>query len=374
MYKPVGSREAGQAYNRTLPERILITGGAGFAGASLAIAFKKRQPATEVIAFDNLRRRGSELNLPRLSDAGVQFVHGDVRSAEDLNSLPAPPGLIVECSAEPSAQAGYAGSPAYLVQTNLEGCFHCLELARRLNAAMIFVSTSRVYPYRRLNELKFKEEATRYSLCADQDVPGASEFGIAEAFPLDGARSLYGMTKLAAELMVAEYGDAYGMPYVIDRCGLLTGPGQMAKSDQGVMALWMAAHYFKKDLAYIGFGGCGKQVRDFLHVDDLFEVIYGQACDLARYRGGIFNIGGGPVNSLSLLELTALCEEITGNRIQFERHVDNRHADVRIYITDQRRYSTLTAWRPSRDARTTLSSIYDWLRAQESPLRRIFFN
>jgi len=354
-------------------ERILVTGGAGFAGSSLAIAFKNRQPGTEVIAFDNLHRRGSELNLTRLRDAGVEFVHGDVRSPEDLNSLAKPPDLIVECSAEPSAQAGYGGSPAYLVQTNLAGCFNCLELARRTKSDLVFISTSRVYPYRLLNELRFTEEQTRYSLSADQNVPGASQFGIDEQFPLAGPRSLYGMSKLAAELMVAEYGDAYGLRYVIDRCGLLTGPAQMAKSDQGVVALWMAAHYFRKDLAYIGFGGAGKQVRDFLHVDDLFDVIYEQVRDLDRYNGGLFNIGGGAAHSLSLLEMTALCEEITGNRIHFDRQPENRPADVRIYVTDQRRYSGLTGWRPARDARITLGSIYDWLRAQEQSLRRMFF-
>lgn len=352
-------------------ERILITGGAGFVGATLAIAFKNKSPRTDVVAFDNLRRRGSELNLDKLREAGVRFVHGDVRSPEDLNSLE--PDLIVECSAEPSAQAGYGGSPQYLVNTNLAGCFNCLELARRTKAAFIFISTSRVYPYRHLNALRFTEDETRYALCADQDLAGASDRGVAESFPLDGPRSLYGATKRAAEVLIAEYGDAYDMPYVIDRCGLLTGPGQMAKSDQGVIALWMAVHYFKKGIAYIGFGGSGKQVRDLLHVDDLFDVVWEQTSDLVRYGGQVFNIGGGSEGSLSLLETTALCEEITGNRIQFDRRPENRPADVRIYITDYGRYSELTGWRPRRGPRETLANIFEWLRAEEESLRRVFF-
>jgi CDP-paratose 2-epimerase len=352
-------------------EHVLVTGGAGFVGAALAIAFKNKSPETEVVAFDNLRRRGSELNLDRLREAEVRFVHGDVRSPEDLNSLT--PDLILECSAEPSAQAGYGGSPQYLVNTNLAGCFNCLELARHAKSAFVFISTSRVYPYRRLNDLRFTEDETRYTLCAGQDIVGASDQGVAESFPLDGPRSLYGATKLAAEVLIAEYGDAYAMRYVIDRCGLLTGPGQMAKSDQGVMALWIAAHYFKKDLAYIGFGGSGKQVRDLLHVDDLFDVVWEQTGDLDRYGGQIFNIGGGAEGSLSLLETTALCEEITGNRIQFGRLAENRPADVRTYITDYRRYSGLTGWRPQRAARETLASIFDWVRAEEGSLKKVFF-
>src|SRR5258708_2241098 len=149
---------------RTMYERILVLGGAGFVGATLAVAFKCRSPQTDVVAFDNLRRRGSELNLDKLREAGVRFVHGDVRSPEDLNSLAKMPDLILECSAEPSAQAGYGSSPEYPVNTNLAGRFNCLQLARRGKAAFVFISTSRVYPYRRLNELRFSEDTTRYAL------------------------------------------------------------------------------------------------------------------------------------------------------------------------------------------------------------------
>src|SRR5271165_6240629 len=107
-------------------QRILVTGGAGFVGSSVALALKRSHPQTRVTAFDNLHRRGSELNLARLREAGVAFVHGDIRSLADLAGLAMQPDLIVECSAEPSAQAGYGGSPAYLIDTNLIGCYHCL--------------------------------------------------------------------------------------------------------------------------------------------------------------------------------------------------------------------------------------------------------
>ena len=197
---------------------ILITGGAGFVGATLAIALTRQFPDTRVIALDNLHRRGSELNLPRLARAGVRFVHGDIRVPEDLLALlPEHPGLLIECSAEPSAQAGYGGSPEYVIRTNLLGCFHCLELARQAGADVIFMSTSRVYPFEALNQLPVVEEETRFALAAAQTVPGVSAAGISEAFPLAGARSLYGMTKLAAELMIEEYADAYGLRYIINR-------------------------------------------------------------------------------------------------------------------------------------------------------------
>jgi CDP-paratose 2-epimerase len=350
-------------------ERVLVTGGAGFVGSSVALALKSRYPQSQVTAFDNLHRRGSELNLARLREADVAFVHGDIRSLADLTSLPSPPDLILECSAEPSAQAGYGGSPEYLIDTNLVGCYHCLELARRTRADFVFISTSRVYPYRRLNDLAFTEGRTRFELSAEQTIPGASAAGIREDFPLEGPRSLYGMTKLAGEFMVAEYADAYGIRYLIDRCGVLTGPWQMAKSDQGVIALWMAAHYFRRNLSYIGFDGSGRQVRDFLHIQDFCDLLMEQIASFDKYQGGLFNVGGGRDFSLSLVETTALCEEITGNRLSIAQVAQTRPADVRIYLTDHGRLSAMNGWKPRRDARATLTDILEWIRACEAQVR-----
>src|SRR5262249_37476403 len=318
-------------------------------------------------------RRGAELNLARLARVGVRFVHGDIRSPEDLMALlPDAPGLIIECSAEPSAQAGYGGSPEYVIRTNLMGGFHCLELARHDKADVIFISTSRAYPFEALNNLLFTEEATRFTLAAEQTTAGASAAGISEAFPLTGARSLYGMTKLAAELMVEEYADAYGLRYIINRCGLLTGPWQMARSDQGVMALWMAAHYFCRGLSYIGFQGTGKQVRDVLHIDDFCALLVDQIQHFALYSGQCYNVGGGLGKSLSLQETTRLCAEITGNTIELSSVADTRPADVRLYISDHRRLSSINGWRPRRDVRTTLTDIFHWLRAEEQRVRPLF--
>ena len=338
-------------------------------GSNLALALKKAFPQTKVTAFDNLHRRGSELNLNRLAEAGVTFVHGDIRSLGDLTSLPEAPDLIVECSAEPSVLAGYSGSPEYVIDTNLTGCYHCLELARRVHADFVFISTSRVYPYRRLNELAYEERPGRFHLSAHQTLPGASEAGVSEDFPLDGARSFYGMTKLAGEMMVLEYADACGFRCLIDRCGILTGPWQMARADQGVIALWMAAHYFRRNLSYIGFDGTGRQVRDFLHIDDFCDLLLEQIANLDTYHGRLFNVGGGLDFSLSLKETTRLCEEITGNRIAIAQVAETRPADVRIYLTDHRRLSAIKGWQPRRDARTTLTDIFHWIRSAEAQIK-----
>src|SRR3954471_18901931 len=173
---------------------VLVTGGAGFVGSNLSIALSARHPDWSVLALDNLRRRGSELNLPRLKQADVEFVHGDVRELSDLMALDHV-DAIVECSAEPSALAGAVGPTEYVVHSNLLGAYHCLELARRDGAQMIFLSTSRVYPLRHLLGIRLEEAGTRFEIAAEQELPGISPRGIGEEFPLWGPRTLYGATK-----------------------------------------------------------------------------------------------------------------------------------------------------------------------------------
>ena len=253
-------------------------------GGNLAVLFKKHYPDVFVIAFDNLSRRGSELSPPRLKEHGVEFIHGDIRCSEDLEKIP-DFDLLLDCSAEPSVHAGAKGSPLSVIQHNLTGAILCMEAARKRDAAFLFLSSSRVYPIRAVNDLPFREDDTRFVWEEDEFVSGFSAEGVGEEFPLEGARSFYGTTKLAGELLLREYAFGYGMPVMIDRCGIITGPWQMGKVDQGVVALWVASHVFGKDLSYIGFGGEGKQVRDMLHVEDLFDLLVRQMSDLTRWDG-----------------------------------------------------------------------------------------
>ena len=347
--------------------RVLITGGAGFVGANLGISLASRHPDWELIAYDNLYRRGSELNLPRLEEAGISFVNGDVRSLDDLQAIDAVNALI-ECSAEPSVLAGVDGETSYTVHTNLIGAYNCLELCRRDDAQLLFLSTSRVYPMRPQSELAYEEGPTRFELSDEQRVPGASAAGISEGFPLEGARSLYGATKLAAELLIEEYADGFGLRTVIDRCGVITGPWQMGKVDQGVFSFWLFHHHFGLPLSYIGYGGEGKQVRDLLHVDDLVELVDEQLGDAEYWSGFVGNVGGGRDNSLSLLETTEICRELTGNEVPIERVAETRQGDVPIFITDCARLFERTDWRPQRDPRQTLSDIQRWTALNESSL------
>jgi CDP-paratose 2-epimerase len=348
--------------------RALVTGGAGFVGANLGIALRERQPDWEVTALDNLKRRGSELNLPRLREAGIAFVHGDVRERSDLLEL-GPFDALVECSAEPSALAGLDGGGDYVVDTNLLGAHHCLELARRDDAYVVFLSTSRVYPVAALNEVALVENETRFELAPVQKLRGVSGAGISEQFPLDGARTLYGASKLAAELLIAEYAAAFGLRAVVNRCGVIAGPWQMGKVDQGVFTYWVLAHRFGHSLTYIGYQGSGKQVRDLLHIDDLVDLIERQLLDPDHWAGFTGNVGGGRESSLSLVETTEICREQSGNEVRINGIAEARPGDVPVYISDCELLYRHTDWRPRRGPREILEDIDGWISENETAVK-----
>jgi CDP-paratose 2-epimerase len=347
--------------------RVLVTGGAGFVGGNLVVALAERHPDWEIVALDNLMRRGSELNLARLRDAGVEFVHGDVREPTDLTAA-GPFDALVEGSAEPSVLAGFADT-SYSVQTNLLGAFNCLERARAEEAFVVFLSTSRVYPVAPQLELALEEEATRFELAESQPVAGAGPAGISENFPMAGARTLYGATKLSAELLIEEYADAFGLRAVTNRCGVIAGPWQMGKVDQGVFSWWLLSHLFGRPLSYIGYGGSGRQVRDLLHVDDLIELVDEQLGEPERWSGVVANVGGGRECSLSLLETTELCRELTGNEVPIGTEAETRRGDVPVYLSDCARLHSLTSWRPRRGARDVLADLLAWSTEHEDELR-----
>ena len=346
---------------------VLVTGGAGFVGSTIALALHRALAGGHVTALDNLHRKGSELNLPRLQAGGIEFRRGDVRNPADF-----PAGefdLLVECSADPSVLSGYHSSPDYLLATNISGAMHCLEFCRQRRCAMIFLSTSRVYPVKALSELRLEETGTRFEICCGQTVPGAGPEGISEDFPLAGPRSLYGATKLAAELLIEEYRAAYGLSMVINRCGVLAGPWQMARPDQGIFTYWLAQHWWGRPLRYIGYGGEGKQVRDVLHAEDLAELVVEQAQNLPHWDGACLNVGGGRSSALSLAETTLLCRKLTGKTVPIVSEPSPRPMDIPVYIGDCRRLEKSTSWRPRHTAEQILEDTLRWIRENEAALR-----
>jgi CDP-paratose 2-epimerase len=347
--------------------KIIITGGAGFVGSSLALKLKTKYTNYTIIALDNLKRRGSELNLEDLKTSGIDFVHGDIRNKEDLEEL-GDFDCMIEASAEPSVLAGLNSNPDYVINNNLLGSIHCFNACLRVKAKLIFLSTSRVYPIKRIENASFEELETRFSFKDGQSERGISADGISEELNIDGARSFYGTTKLSSELFIREYAEFYGLNAAVTRFGVIAGPRQMGKTDQGVVTLWMAKHYWKQSLKYIGYGGLGKQVRDLLHIDDVFDLIDLQIHQIDLFKGGVYNAGGGRAVSASLQEMTEICQKITGNNISIGSELQNRPADLRAYLTDHRQLTNLCGWQPKRSPDTIFEDIFKWIQANEKKL------
>ena len=353
--------------------RILITGGCGFIGSSVAFDLVSR--GYQVTVIDNLSRRGSELNMSRLRAMGVEFCKGDTRDPGELDRLKESFACLVECSAEPSVLSGAVGEGARsLLDVNLMGAVNSFEWARGRGVPVIFFSSSRVYPYDRLNACHYREAETRFEFV--DGCPGVSPAGVSVAMPFDGVRSLYGASKLSAELILREYAAQYNLPAIINRCGVVAGPWQMARADQGIFTFWMARHFFKMPLQYIGFGGHGRQVRDLLHIQDLTDLVVRQVAALADrpcdFRGNIFNAGGSVLSSLSLREATEICRRLTGHEIAVTSRMEDRPSDMIWYVTDNGQTGTTFGWEPKRPAEVILQDILNWIRENEKPLREMF--
>ncbi|NMB57142.1 NAD-dependent epimerase/dehydratase family protein, partial [Candidatus Beckwithbacteria bacterium] len=322
----------------------------------------------EIFCLDNLYRRGSELSLERLKKYGIKFIYGDIRNKEDLKIST---DLVIECSAEPSFTAGITGDTNYLIQTNLNGAINCFDLAKENKADIIFLSTSRVYPVDKINNSNFIEENNRFSLKSEQNIQGVSEKGISEDLSLTGIRSLYGATKYAAEIILNEYSYAFKIKTIINRFGTIAGPWQMGKVDQGIITYWLVSHIIGTELGYFGFGGTGKQVRDILHIDDVFSLLIKQLENINDLSGMTFNIGGGLKNSISIKELTQLCETITGNSIHIKSILKDNDWDLKSYISDTTKIQNFIEWYPQKSVKDIIQDIFNWI--QENPNVLDFF-
>jgi CDP-paratose 2-epimerase len=354
---------------------ILITGGAGFVGSEVAVRLTEKNHL--VVVMDNLVRRGSETNLDRLARHGVSFLHGDVRNPEDFENLPKGVEFVCDVSAQPSVVSGYS-NPVFDITNNSLGVIRVLEFARHHHCPLIFFSTNRVYVVDRLLELPRREAATRIEWDPDawNDIPAHQRprgfdpvHGVSEQFAVDGgSRSIYGLSKLIADASCQEYAHAFDMPIVINRFGVIAGTGQFAKLDQGWVVWWAIAHYFKLPLKYIGWNG--KQVRDVLFLDDVCSLVELQMGQMHRFRGDIFNLGGGAANSLSLREGTHVLEKKLGHGTTITVDDSLRKGDLPIYFTDNRKCEKHLQWKPAVTLNQGFDQILAWIRANEDALRK----
>ena len=335
------------------PRSILITGGAGFVGANLA--HRLLSNGQRVRLLDNLSRAGVERNLRWLIET-----HGDLVDIEvpDVRNLSIVKQAVKDASQvfHFAAQVAVTSSlvdPIEDFEINARGTLNLLEAVRAAEnpPPLIFTSTNKVYG--NLADLEFHKQGSRYAPLDD----GIRARGINESRPLD-FHSPYGCSKGAADQYVTDYARTYRIPALVFRMSCIYGPHQYGNEDQG----WVA-HFLIRSISGqpITIYGDGMQVRDILFIDDLVDAFLLAQQHMKKLAGNAFNIGGGPTNSISLLELLDLLAEVNGGDISV-RFEDWRAADQRYYVADTSKFSGLTGWTPRVPVHDGVRRLYDWIR------------
>ena len=330
---------------------ILITGGAGFVGSNAAAHFLAQ--GRRVVVLDNLGRRGTDKNLAWLRGLGGDLVvsRTDIRDAaavaavfREHSDVEAVLHLAAQTAVTTSVEA-----PREDFESNALGTFNVLEAARCLPRlrALLYASTNKVYGG--MTDMAVVERDSRY---AYRDCPD----GIAEDRPLD-FHSPYGCSKGAGDQYVVDYARIYGLPTVVLRQCTIYGPRQLGVEDQGFVAWFCIAAVKGKPLTIYGDG---KQVRDVLYVSDLLT-LYERAIErIDRIKGQVYNVGGGPANTLSLLELVARIEERLGRRLEL-RFAEWRPGDQRVFIANIAKAARDLDWRPQVSVEEGIESLLTWV-------------
>ena len=330
--------------------KILITGGCGFVGSNIAIYLKKNLKKVKIYSLDNLSRKGSSINKKRLSKNKIENFNFNIENFKKVKLLPRF-DLIIDCCAEPAIEASKYDADR-VFNTNLLGTFNILKKCLKDKANIIFLSSSRVYSIQKLRDLVKKTNLSK---------PLRIKYKINENFVTSSASSLYGFTKLASEKLIKEMFYKTNLKFIINRFGVIAGPWQFGKQDQGFVPLWVAKHFLRRKLSYIGFGGKGHQVRDILHVKDACDIILIQIKKIRKINNKVFNIGGEINNSISLKDLTIKCEQLTKNKIKFKSVSKTSLFDIPYYVSDNSKLIKFYKWKPSRNIDKILMDIYNWL-------------
>lgn len=337
--------------------RLLITGICGFVGSTLA-----RELAAaghQVTGFDNFIRPGSETNRAPLEKLGIKVLTADLRDAAAMAALP-PADFVIDAAASASVLAGVDGkmSSRELVDHNLTGTINVLEYCKAHRAGFILLSTSRVYS---IAPLAVLPTVVRHDALAPDTTqslpPGLTPAGLTEAFATTAPISLYGATKLASETMALEYGETFGFPVFINRCGVLAGAGQFGRADQGIFAYWINAWLRKQPLKYLGFGGHGHQVRDCLHPRDLVPMLEKQfAAPSLAVADRIANFSGGAASAMSLKQLSDWCAGRFGPQAVVADGTP-RPFDIPWIVLDSAKAARVWGWRPATPTAAILREI-----------------
>jgi CDP-paratose 2-epimerase len=341
---------------------VLITGGAGFIGAN--IADRLARGGEQVVIYDALARDHVEENidwLVRRHGSRVSFVSGDVRDPYAVQDVVARASRVFHLAAQVAVTTSLA-DPRSDFAVNAGGTLNVLEAIRRRPSPvpLVFASTNKVYGH--------LEGLTELSVAADRViVPRAFAGGFDETTPLD-FYSPYGCSKGAADQYVLDYARIYDLPAAVFRMSCIYGPRQFGSEDQGWVAHFLISALGDRPITIYGDG---RQVRDVLFVDDVVDAFLLGHRHIGALKGRAFNIGGGPDNTLSLLELLALIEALTGVTPEVG-FAPPRPGDQRLYVSDTGRFTAATGWRPRVGVEDGVRRLLRWLESRfvTSPARR----
>jgi CDP-paratose 2-epimerase len=330
----------------------LITGGAGFVATN--VADRLLSDGQPVIIFDNLSRGGVEQNLRWLRARHgrlLQTVLADVRDVAAVREAVSRAARVFHFAAQVAVTTSLV-DPFTDFEINARGTLNVLEAMRAMDTppTLLFTSTNKVYGD--LADVPLLRRAGRY----EPENRVLARKGVSERRPLD-FHSPYGCSKGAAEQYVLDYARTFGLPTAVFRMSCIYGPHQFGTEDQG----WVAHFVIRAlDGHPVTIYGDGCQVRDILFVEDLVDAMLMAHEQMRKLRGEAFNIGGGPQNTVSLNELLALIEELTGEPpdVSFDAW---RTADQRYYVSDVSKFSRATGWTPQVSVREGVERLHDWL-------------
>jgi CDP-paratose 2-epimerase len=329
---------------------VAIFGGAGFIGSNLAHALLTGTDA-KVHIFDNLSRHGVHHNLEWLRQAAgrsgrLQVTVGDVRDARQVERAVAPATEIYHFAAQVAVTTSIA-DPRLDFEVNLAGTFNVLDAARRSGNKpfILFTSTNKVYG----------ELGLGVPVVSGKRYVAPNQQGVAESQPLD-FHSPYGCSKGAADQYVRDFGRIYGLPTVVFRMSCIAGPRQFGTEDQGWVAHFVYSALQGRPVAVYGDG---RQVRDVLCVDDLIQAFEAVRQNMETTRTEVYNVGGGPENTTSLLELVDEIEMVTGRRLACVLD-ERRPGDQLVYVTDNRKIHLDTGWKPETRLKRTVQLLQEF--------------
>ncbi len=339
--------------------KILITGGCGFVGANLAIYLKKKK--FNVFSLDNIVRPGSQYNLNLLKKNKIKNYKIDIINYDKIIKLPKF-DLVIDCCAEAAVEVSKTQIDK-VINTNLIGTFNILKKIKKDNSKIIFLSSSRVYPINETNKISHPKNIK-------------SHLKINKLFneknSIQGPKTIYGLTKLSSEMLIEEFSYAFGLKYIINRCGVISGPLQFGKQDQGFVSLWVWKHLKKIKMKYIGYGGNGYQVRDVLHINDLCKLIHLQVNKLNKIYNKLFTVGGSKKSYTSLKQLTKICENLTNNKLKVSKIPKTSIYDIPYYISDNNLITKTYNWKPKKNIKDIAYDIFIWLKNDQHKVKKYF--